>query len=47
MMATLKMVREKFGGPEGYMLDKCGLSAEELSQIKSSLVIEEAPIHRL
>jgi len=46
-MATLEIIRERFGGPEGYLLDRCGLSNEELSKIRSNMVIEEPPIHRL
>ncbi|KFX96620.1 hypothetical protein O988_05240 [Pseudogymnoascus sp. VKM F-3808] len=47
MMATLKMIKEKYGGAEGYIRKQCGLSDEEIAQIKSSLVVTEAPIHQL
>lgn len=47
MMATLKMIREKYGSAEGYIREQCGLSGEEIALIKSSLVATEAPIHQL
>lgn len=46
MMATLQMIRERYGGAEGYIRDQCGLSNEEIGQVKSSLVVAEAPIHQ-
>ena len=47
MMATLEMIRERYGGAEGYIREQCGLSDEEIAQIRSSLVVTEAPIHQL
>ncbi|KFY11343.1 hypothetical protein V492_04522 [Pseudogymnoascus sp. VKM F-4246] len=47
MMATLKMIREKYGGAEAYIREQCGLGDEEIAQIKSSLVVTDAPIHQL
>lgn len=47
MMATLKMIRERYGGAEGYIREQCGLSDEEIVKIKSSLVVTEAPVHQL
>ncbi|KAL5349790.1 hypothetical protein ACLOAV_004823 [Pseudogymnoascus australis] len=47
MMATLKMIRETYGGAEAYIREQCGLSDEEIAQIRSSLVVTEAPIHQL
>jgi hypothetical protein len=46
MMATLQMIRERYGGAEGYIRDRCGLSNEEIAQIKASLVVAETPIHQ-
>jgi len=45
MMATLKMIQEKFGGAEGYILDKCGLTRTDVENIRKNLVVEEPAIH--
>jgi len=45
-MATLKIIREKFGGPEGYMIEKCGLTKEEVDKIRTNLIVEAPAIHR-
>lgn len=47
MMATLEMMREKYGSAEGYIREQCGLSDEEIALIRSSLVVTEAPVHQL
>jgi hypothetical protein len=47
MLATLQMIREKFGGPEQYVIEKCGLTPEEVNRIRSNLVIDACPIHQL
>ena len=47
MMATLQMIRERYGGAEDYIRARCGLSNEEISQIRASLVVAEAPIHQV
>ena len=46
MIATLKIIKEKFGGPEVYMIERCGLTHEEVQKIRSNLVIEEPAIHQ-
>ena len=46
MMATLKMIREKFGGPEQYCLDVLGLSKEEIEAVKTSLIVDEPAIRK-
>lgn len=46
MMATLKMIREEFGGPEQYCLDVVGLTKEEIAAIKKNLTVEEPAIHK-
>jgi hypothetical protein len=46
MLATLKMMREKFGGPETYMIEKCGLTKEDVEKIKTNLIVEEPAIHQ-
>lgn len=45
MLATLKMIREKFGGPEQYMIEKCGLSKEDIQKIRDNLIVEIPPIY--
>ena len=46
MLATLKMIRERFGGAEGYMLEKCGLTKVEIEKIRGNLIVEEPAIHQ-
>lgn len=46
MLATLKMLREKFGGIEEYMIEKCGLSKEDLEKIRSNLIVEKPALHQ-
>ncbi|TGO58247.1 hypothetical protein BCON_0057g00340 [Botryotinia convoluta] len=36
MLATLKMLREKFGGAESYVIEKCGLTIDEVERILPS-----------
>ncbi|CAD6443949.1 38062db6-ce87-42d9-9ac4-7bb3f2de0d0f [Sclerotinia trifoliorum] len=45
MLATLKMLIEKFGGAEGYVIEKCGLTAGEVEKIRKNLIIESPAIH--
>lgn len=45
MLATLLMIREKFGGAEEYIIQKCGLSKEEVDKIKKNLVVEKPAVH--
>lgn len=45
MLATLKMIEEKFGGAEGYVVDKCGLTKEEVDMIRKNLVVEKPAVH--
>jgi hypothetical protein len=46
MLATLKIIREKFGGVETYMIEQCGLTKEDIERIRSNLVIEEPALHQ-
>jgi hypothetical protein len=39
MKAILKMINEKYGGAEGYLIEKCGLTKEEIAQIRATLVV--------
>ncbi len=45
MLATLKMLREKFGGAENYIIEKCGLSKEEVEKIRKNLIVKEPAVH--
>ncbi len=39
------MMREKYGGPEGYVVEKCGLTMEEVEMIRKNLIVEKAAVH--
>ncbi|KAG9244984.1 tyrosine phosphatase family-domain-containing protein [Calycina marina] len=41
MMATLKIIREQFGGPKEYMIANCGLTKEEVEKIKEHLIVDK------
>lgn len=45
MLATLKMIREKFGGPEGYVTEKCGLTKDEVDKIRKNLIVEQPAVY--
>jgi hypothetical protein len=45
MLATLRLIREKFGGPEGYVIEKCGLTREEVEKIRKNLIVEKPAVH--
>ena len=38
MLATIEMIREKYGGAEGYLKAKCGLGVEDLEKIRANIV---------
>lgn len=40
MRGTLRMIRERWGGVEGYVTKEVGLSAEEVDAIRRNLVVE-------
>jgi CRISPR/Cas system type I-B associated protein Csh2 (Cas7 group RAMP superfamily) len=40
------MLREKFGGAEAYMIEKCGLTKEDIEKIRSNLIVEQPAIHQ-
>jgi len=46
MLSTLKVIREQFGGVEGYMIERCGLTKEEVEKIRSNLIVEEPALHQ-
>ena len=45
MMSTLRMIKAKFGGAEAYIIEKCGLTKEEVEKIKANLIVEMPAIH--
>ena len=45
MLATLKMLKERFGGADQYMTEKCGLTKEDLERIRSNLIVEQPAVH--
>ncbi len=47
MLATLKMIREKYGGVEQYVIDRCGLTKEDVQRIRTNLVVKAPAIHTL
>lgn len=42
MRATLAMIRERWGGVEAFVVNECGLSAEEVARIRENLVVDLA-----
>jgi hypothetical protein len=45
MLETLRMVREKFGSAEGYVIQKCGLTMAEVEKIRKNLVVEKPAVY--
>jgi len=45
MLATLRVIRETFGGAEGYVVEKCGLTKEEVEKIRRNLIVEKPAVH--
>lgn len=41
MRATLDMLREEYGGAAGYLKDRLGFSAEDVSKIMENLTSKE------
>ncbi len=37
MLATLEMLRTRYGGAEGYVQQKCGLSDSEIERMRANL----------
>lgn len=46
MLSLLKAIRREFGGVETYMIEKCGLTKEDVEKIRSNLTTEEPAIHQ-
>jgi hypothetical protein len=43
MVGAVDMLKNEFGGAEGYFKSQCRLSAEEIDKIESFLMVEEKP----
>lgn len=41
MAAFLKVLHQTFGGAETYMVEKCGLTKEEVETIRKNLMVEK------
>lgn len=39
MLAFLKLLRDKYGGPEGYAQRYCGLDEEDMQKIRHNLIV--------
>lgn len=46
MMSTLKMLKATFGGAEQYVIEKCGLTKEEVERIRKNLIVETPAVHQ-
>jgi protein tyrosine/serine phosphatase len=44
MIGALKMLKNDYGGAEQYFKEKCGLSDEEVAEIKGYLIVDEKPV---
>lgn len=40
MVSTLKEVEEKYGGPEGYVKQVCGLSDDEIAKVREVMTAQ-------
>ncbi len=45
MLGTLKAIREKYGSAEGYVIQKCGLTKDEVQRIRKNLIVEAPLAH--
>ncbi|KAG8166638.1 hypothetical protein KVR01_002327 [Diaporthe batatas] len=46
MLGTLALIRREYGGVEAFVKGRCGLSDEEIGQIRRNLVVEIGGVHR-
>ncbi|KAE8454494.1 hypothetical protein EG329_000117 [Mollisiaceae sp. DMI_Dod_QoI] len=46
MLATLKMINDRFRGAEGYIINKCGLTKTDVDNIRRNLIVETPAIHK-
>jgi len=45
MLAFLGLLRDKYGGAEGYAVKMCGLTQEEVERIRENMTEGVPPIH--
>jgi protein tyrosine/serine phosphatase len=45
MMGTLALIRREYGGVEGFVKGRCGLSDEEIERVRRNLVVEVGGDH--
>lgn len=38
MLATVEMIREKYGGADGYLRAKCGFGDDDISRIRANIL---------
>lgn len=38
MLSALKMMREEYGSAEQYAINQCGLTPEQITQLRSNLI---------
>jgi hypothetical protein len=38
-------MKKEFGGAENYLIEKCGLTQEQIAKIRSNLIVDEPAIH--
>lgn len=38
MLATIEMIREKYGGADGYLRTMCGFGDEDISRIRANVM---------
>jgi CRISPR/Cas system type I-B associated protein Csh2 (Cas7 group RAMP superfamily) len=46
MLAALKMLKETFGGAEGYVTEKCGLTKEDIEKIRNNLIVASPAVYK-
>lgn len=46
MLATLEMLRTRYGGAEGYVKQNCGLSEAEIERIRANLTAQPHQLDR-
>lgn len=47
MLSSLKMIREKYGNAEGYMINACGVSKEDVEKIRKNMIVESPAAYQL
>lgn len=45
MRSAWRQMKKEFGGAENYLIEKCGLTQEQIAKIRSNLIVNEPAIH--